>query len=346
MVSTASPNLKSIFGTYTIIVDDSNFQQIMYDIGVQLERQPQVFLDLEFPHYDLSPSMKKEIVTIYEENIISLKNIEPEVLLQPDLQFVNLVKIDLNFSGITDTCKTIFEAILARYGQRLEHLGVYQLDQSHDLQVPHMPKLYSLSLWPFNDASITFSNKLRKENITHLQIGFENTVPLEQLAFPNVQYLDLKDACGEHANTKALSIINTNKDNLKSLKLCNFKNIDIPDIIIPNLQCLELWGICEKFALNLIKSNKNTIRKLIIWDIDFPSPLPVIQMPKLNCLFLANCKKFSKLEFFKAFGRNISELWTPNQFGNNSHDSISWWKLESTKELNKLKVEADALQEV
>ncbi len=220
------------------------------------------------------------------------------------------------------------------------------------LQVLPMPKLYSLSFGPLNDASITFANALRKENITHLQIfAIGNTVPLEQLIFPNLQYLDL-----ESAGTKALSIINTNKDNLKTLKLkLNlFDNIDIPDIIIPNLQCLELWRICEKSALNLIKSNKNTIRKLKIWDVDFTSPLPVIQMPKLNCLFLA--KKFSKLEFIKAFGQNISELWTPHHLGNIciqsisgwklriDSDSISGWKLESTEELNKLKVEADTRQ--
>ncbi len=205
MVSTASTELSSIFRNYTIHFDNKNFQKIVDDVDCALRRRPEVFLDLIFDtdKAKLSSSDMKDILIKYQMNIKSL-NIpidpkDPEILLHPELECINLSRIDVDFDGfICDTtlCKTIFEAILARYAIMLKHLGAQNLylPDNPDLKVPHMPKLFSLSLSPIDNITITFVNALRKENITHLELLYFNETAYDELIFPNLQ--DLTVAVG------------------------------------------------------------------------------------------------------------------------------------------------------
>ncbi len=96
IVSSASPELQSLFDCYTIKnIKDDNIPYISEVIQTAIQRSygPQVKLDLQFP-YDYNPKMVfsfkiKEMLTKYKENIISLNiplGINPEILLQPDLE--------------------------------------------------------------------------------------------------------------------------------------------------------------------------------------------------------------------------------------------------------------------
>ena len=235
----------------------------------------------------------EEMLTSFE-NKVFLKDIEdPTILLQPHLEFKNIQMIDINFLNINKKLhKNICEGILARYGDKLEHLGIKNLRPKNTvLQVPHLSKLKSLAFETVeHDIMNTFVNSVKKENITHLSlcdIIYLDIEQLDDLIFPNLQYLEV-GTCRE----SALSLIKNNKDTITKLKLTRmtrkFRMSDLAEVKINNLSNLEMYNIPVKSALSLIKCNKDTITKLKLSD-DYRrsfSNCKDIKIPKLQYLDL------------------------------------------------------------
>ena len=97
------------------------------------------------------------------------------------------------------------------------------------------------------------------------------------------------------------------------------------------------YGISRDVALSLIKCNKNTITELILSCVEFTDSIHIIvEMPRLKHLYLLLFKKDYEAQIrllIKAFGRNLTGLWTCDNFRKN-------YKRKSTEELNNLKMEA------
>ncbi len=303
MVSTASKELKSLFETYTIKnVDGSNYSQMSVVLSNAIKRSygPEVSLDLQLNTYSISPGQIKEILTRYKENVVSLgiplNCDDPEILLQPHLEFTNIQRLDISFCGVDEGLhKNICEAILARYGDKLKHLGIMNLKipKNTVLQVPHLSKLKSLALAFVNNNIVhTFVNSVNKENITHLSLC-DIRLDIEQLddiIFPKLQHLELNKISGE----SALALINCHKETITKLKVDNvpFTHGDIGDIKItnlPNLQYLDLSYIPGDVALSLIKCNKDTITNLKLYNDNFRnSDIGDIKIPNLQYLELSS----------------------------------------------------------
>ena len=352
MVSTASKKLKSLFDTYTIKdVDERNYPQISEVLSNAVKRSygPEVRLDLQLDSYSVSPTQIKEILTSYKESIVSLNLGDPEILLQPHLEFTNIQRLDISFQQIFSFhCdeglhKNICEAILARYGDKLEHLGVKYLELPNNtvLQVPHLSKLKSLALdCVDNNIVHTFVNSVNNENITHLSLCWIR-LDIEQFdnfIFPKLQNLELVGI--EISGESVLALIKYNKDTITKLKVTNvyFRDRDIGDIKIPNLQYLELYFTTGDVALSLIKNNNDTLCEIRLNIFDFRNTsLPVVEMPRLRRLYLKNGDATSELKVIKAFGRNIEELWSFDK------QKFTYIRI-SREELNNLKLKALALQ--
>ena len=339
VVSSASKDLISLFGFYTIKdINDDNYCDILEVLTNTMRRSYglDVKLNLQFFTCEISCIQMKEMLTVCKENIISLgiqlsdKNDYSEILLEPDLELTNVQRLDISFREIdTSLCvhKNITEAILARYGDKLEHLGVkyLELPKNNVLQVPHLSELKSLSL-DYVDENIvrSFVDSIVKENITHLSLRCytDDMGNLDNLKFPKLEYLKLGSIAGE----SALELIKFNKDTITTLILevikfehigdvnipFQFREVDIGNVNIPNLEHLELIGnYREDIALSFIISNMYTITKLLLAMVDFRNAsLPVVEMPRLKCLYLRYFKdEISELMVMKAFGRKITELW-------------------------------------
>ena len=341
MVSTASKELKSLFGTYTINdVNSSNCSQICEVLSNAIKRSygPEVRLDLHLNI--LYPGQVKEILTSYKENIVSLRILkDPEILLH--LELPNIQSLDIFFRYVDQGLhKNICEAILARYGDKLEHLGIEHLKIPNNtvLIVPHLSQLKSLALNNIsNNILHTFVDKVYNENITHLSLHRirQDIELLDNLIFPKLQFLSLSDISAD----VALSLIECNKDTITKLKVFDFnlRQSDFGDIKIPNLQYLDLFYLPGDSALSLIKKNKDTLFEITLHIDDFKNtPLPVVGMPRLKRLYL-NGYKSCELKLIKAFGRNIEELWS---YDSQKHTYIR----RSREELNNLKSKALALQ--
>ena len=306
----------------------------------------------------------KEMLNRYKESIISLgiplsnKNNYSEIVLEPDLELTKIQRLDISFRNIDKSInKNIIEAILARYGDKLEHLGVKDLKLPNNtvLQLTPLSELKSLSL-DYVDINIvhSFIDAVDNGSITHLSIRFcfiRDMGNLDNLTFPKLQYLKLRCMSGE----SALALIKCNKNTINTLILELikfehgpahyvhreiFRHFDVGDVNIPNLHHLELLGdYKENVALSFINSNKDTITKLLLGGTDFRNAsLPIVDMSRLKCLYLRYYKdKTSELKVIKAFGRNITELW---MFDKRKNTSVR----KSTKKLNNLKKKAIALQ--
>ena len=307
MVSTASKKLKSLFGTYTIkSVHKRNYSQISEVLSNAIKRSygPKVRLDLQLnpPVFlliegVLTSGQIKEILTSLKENIsalgISLK-IYPEILLQPHLDFKNIRRLDISFQSVDEGLhKNICEAILARYGDKLEHLAVWDLKIPNNsvLQVPHLSQLKSLALvniYVKHDIVNTFVNSVNKENITHLSLCDIrlDIGQLDNFIFPKLQYLEI---FGKISGESVLALIKCNKDTITKLKVkyVNFRHSDIGDIKIPRLQYLDFYNLSGDVALSLIKCNKDTITKLKVYDVNFRDiDIEDIKIPNLQYLEL------------------------------------------------------------
>ena len=398
MVSTVSKKLKSLFGTYTIYVDESNYSQISEVLSNAVKRSfgPEVRLDLKLDTYSVYPTQIKEILTSFKENLVSLRislnRDDPEILLEPHLEFTNIKRLDILFCCVDEGLdKNMCEAILARYGDKLEHLGIMDLkiQKNTVLQVAHLSKLKSLTLDTVgNNIVNTFVNAVIKENITYLSLcNIRLDIDqLDNLIFPNLQHLESSGSgtsvepalalikCHKNTITQlkvdnvnftnsdiegikipnlsnlellyvpgdvALSLIKCNKGTITKLNLFNFRNSDIGDIKIPNLQYLKLLCIPGDVALSLIKCNKDTLCEIRLRIFDFRKPsLPVVEMPRLNRLYLCcgdATTEIKVFKFIKAFGGNIEEFWSFDA------EKLTYIR-KSREELNNLKTEVLALQ--
>ena len=297
MVSTVSKKLKSLFGTYTIYVDESNYSQISEVLSNAVKRSfgPEVRLDLKLDTYSVYPTQIKEILTSFKENLVSLRislnRDDPEILLEPHLEFTNIKRLDILFCCVDEGLdKNMCEAILARYGDKLEHLGIMDLkiQKNTVLQVAHLSKLKSLTLDTVgNNIVNTFVNAVIKENITYLllcniRLDIDQ---LDNLIFPNLQHLE---SSGSGTSVEpALALIKCHKNTITQLKVdnVNFTNSDIEGIKIPNLSNLELLYVPGDVALSLIKCNKGTITKLNLFNFR-NSDIGDIKIPNLQYLKL------------------------------------------------------------
>ena len=302
----------------------------------------------------------EEMLTSYN-NIASLRiSLSDEgecdntkLLLQPHLDLSGLKRLHLEFTK-TDLQKNICEAILARYGDKLEHLGVEDLEIPNNsiLQVPRLPKLQSLSIQcssseKVDDIVHTFVNAVNKENITHLSIR-SLTIDignLDNLIFPKLKYLEFM---GIDCDEAALSLIKCHKDTITKLILDHVfvHNLHF-DIGIPHLQSLELSGISTESSLSLIEKNKDTLVELrlkggsmFVRDSD---SFPVVEMPRLKRLYLMHYDDDEELNRINAFGRNITELWLFDFYSYLKGDK---YIKQSTRRLNKLKIKAKRLNNI
>ena len=218
----------------------------------------------------------KEMLNRYKENIISLgiplsnKNNYSEILLEPDLELTKIQRLAISFRNVDKSInRNIIEAILARYGDKLEHLGVKDLKLPNNtvLQLTPLSELKSLSL-DYVDINIvhSFIDAVDNGSITHLSIRFcfiRDMGNLDNLTFPKLQYLKLRCMSGE----SALALIKCNKNTINTLILELikfehepahyvhrevFRHFDVGDVNIPNLHHLELLGdYKENVALSL-----------------------------------------------------------------------------------------------
>ena len=217
----------------------------------------------------------KEMLNLYKENIISLgiplsnKNNYSEILLEPDLELTKIQRLAISFRNIDKSInKNIIEAILARYGDKLEHLVVKDLKLPNNtvLQLTPLSELKSPSL-DYVDVNIvhSFIDAVVNGSITHLSIRcfIRDMGNLDNLTFPKLQYLKLRCMSGE----SALALIKCNKNTINTLILELikfehepahyvhrevFRHFDVGDVNIPNLHHLELLGdYKENVALSL-----------------------------------------------------------------------------------------------
>ena len=324
-------------------------------------------MDLQFGP-GVSSFQIKEMLTSYKENIISLNiplRIDPEILLKPDLELTNIERLDIDFRDV-DNSLHICENIMARYADKLEHLGVKNLRKPGNtvIQVPNLTKLKSLTFNSiYKNIMNTFVNAVNKDNITHLslkEIGvYSDILQLDNIIFPHLNYLKLHNIhalslfkCNMDINipklrhldihmirgNAALTLMKCNKEKITELKLScvKFTDTDNADLILPKLCHLELKLISDDDALFLIKCNKETITKLSLYDIRYTS-LPVVEMPRLQHLYLKEYQKDKIILFITAFGRNLTGLWMYDFYKD-------VYTRKSTEELNNLKMAALASQ--
>ena len=328
MVSTASEELKKLFGIYSIYLRWDNLCKIYKNLITK-----EVRLELDFGSTDCE---MKEILS-YSENIVSLKipvydyddGNTTKILLQHHLEFKNLKRLELNFNHFDDP-KNLCEAILRQYGDHLEHLGLKNFDRldATVIQVPPLPKLNSL-LFDFVGRQKVHSivNAVNKENITHLSLEYVDPYAnLSNLIFPKLRCLEIWGPSDD--GEAALELIKCHKNTLTKLKLFleDVKDFEHIDIYVPNLEILELGGLPEESSLSLIEKNKDTICELRLISMSHlkkPS-FPVVEMPRLKRLYLKDYDDTSVLNCIMAFGTNIEELWL---------DQIR----KSTKEVKNLK---------
>ena len=158
---------------------------------------------------------------------------------------------------------------MARYGDKLEHLGVKDLKLPNNtvLQLTPLSELKSLSL-DYVDINIvhSFIDAVDNKNITHLSIThlfIRDMGNLDNLTFPKLQYLKLRCMSGE----SVLALIKCSKNTINTLILELikfehgpahyvhreiFRHFDVGDVNIPNLHHLELLGdYKENVALSL-----------------------------------------------------------------------------------------------
>ncbi len=68
---------------------------------------PQVKLNLQFCEYDIVSSFQLKVtLTNCKENIISLNIplwLDPDILLQPDLELTNIEKLDIDFFSVKNS---------------------------------------------------------------------------------------------------------------------------------------------------------------------------------------------------------------------------------------------------
>ena len=335
-------------------IQAQNYSQIYEVLRKAMERSygPQVKLNLHMQTLQYARNARvssfqiKELLTNYK-NIISLNiqlRIDPDILLQPDLELTNIERLDIDFYDV-DSFHHICENIIARYADKLEHLSVKKLKNPDDtvLQVDNLTELKSLELKDVDNKIMnTFVNAVNKDFITHLSLsevyGFSDIEQFNNPRFENLQYLKLEYIYGD----AALSFIKCNKETITELRLygVNFTNSDNTNINIPKLRKLEISYISGDAALSLIKCNKDTITELILSNVDFTNTsLPVVEMPRLKHLYLQryeNDYEYQIRLLTKAFGRNLTVLWTFD------HDILTY-KWISTEELKNIKIRALAL---
>ena len=223
--------------------------------------------------------------------------------------------------------------------------------QIKEMLTNYKETIISLNI-PCSENTEIFLNAVNKENITHVSLFgmIRNIEQLDNPRFGNLQYLKLVAI----SRDVALSLIKCNKDTITYLRLRRFDITESENagIHIPKLRHLELaGGISGDVPISLIKCNKDTITYLRL-DVSFRNTsLPVVEMPRLKHLYLLLFKKDYEAQirlFIKAFGRNLTGLWTIvyDNYGQilcDNYHSKNYTR-KSTEELNNLKMEALALQ--
>ncbi len=287
---------KKLFETYIIKnIQETNYKSISKEITKAIKRSsiygPRVQLDLQFSEEFDNNKKEKKMLTLYRDHIVSLANIKYLRTLL-GLELTNITRLDIDFYN--EYNHYVCEAILDRYGDKLEHLGVKNLDNSvfgnRTLKVYPLYKLKSLTLGSFNSNIIqSFMDAVNKEIITHLSLDFNG----KEIGF---EIYILEYNFGEIALTKLthLAVSNTLSGYLNS----PFHNIDMSDLIIPNLYSLQIESLSDKEVRSLIKCikiSKMEIQHLELCNIDGGAAFSLLECSRnsITTLILRNLTWFS-----------------------------------------------------
>ncbi len=354
MIANAIARLPHVKLDLQFISNESNYMVSSYKIKAMLTNYKENIVSLNIPHpeillqpdlklkniqrldidfYDVEDGLHKNIfgsmLAMYGDKLEHLGITKLKICDNTDFQdrpLSNLKSLKLDVD--TNIMQTFLNVVNK---ENITHLSLIDVDeycfikQSNSLIFPHLQYLeisgdkHGLS-YPFiQDVSLSII-KRNRNTIKKLTL---RSLIFDIYQMQKLEHLELSDIIGNNA----LSFIKCNRDTITKLILsdvdCTINDIvksDVSDINIPKLEHLEISNIAGNAALYLIKSNWDTITKLILRKVNFTDndikdiDVADMNMPKLRHLELSNIPGIAALNLIKCNRNTITELTLSNDF--------------------------------